>query len=254
LFVRLGTGDQGAREALTERFLPLARSLAQRYRRSGEPIEDLVQIASLALLKAIDRYDPAQGTAFSSFAVPTIVGELKRHFRDCSWMVRPPRALQELTLRVEHAVSRLAQDLDRAPTVGELATALGSDEEQILEALQARRGRGALSLQAPRSGDDEQQPLEETLGSPDAGFAVAEARVLLDSLMTGLSPRLREMLRLRFEHGLTQAEIGERIGVSQMQVSRLIRQALTQMRAAAQDAGAVTRPDDGQRSARCEVR
>ena len=153
----LHAGDRGARDALVERFLPLARSLARRYERSGEPIEDLVQVASLALLKAIDRYDPAQGTAFSSFAVPTIVGELKRHFRDRSWMVRPPRALQELTLRVEHAISQLSADLDRAPTVSELAAALGSDEEQVLEALQARAGRSALSLQAPRSGDEEQQ-------------------------------------------------------------------------------------------------
>jgi RNA polymerase sigma-B factor len=203
-----------------------------------------VQVASLALLKAIDRYDPTQHAAFSSFAVPTIAGELKRHFRDRTWMVRPPRGLQELTLRVEHAVSRLLGDLDRAPTVSELATALGSDEEQILEALQARASRSALSLQAPRSGgdDDEQQALQDTLGSPDEGFALAESRVLLHGLMSGLSGRSREMLRLRFEQDLTQTEIGERMGVSQMQISRHIRQALTQMRATAANPNAFKRP------------
>lgn len=230
LFARLAAGDPAVRDALAERFLPLAHSLARRYERSAEPLDDLVQVASLALLKAIDRYDPAQGNAFSSYAVPTIVGELKRHFRDRTWTVRPPRGLQELTLRVEQAVTRLSQDLDRPPTVGELATALDSNEEQILEALQARTGRDGVSLDATRGGDDTEQTLQDTLGATDDGFAAAESRELLDSLMVDLSPRTREVLRLRFEHDLTQAEIGELVGVSQMQVSRLIRQALQTMR------------------------
>jgi len=233
LFARRDAGHADARDALVERFLPLARAMARRYEHCGEPIEDLVQVASLALVKAIDRYALAQGSAFSSYAVPTIVGELKRYFRDRTWAVRPPRGLQELTLRVDGAITRLSQDLDRAPTVGELAATLRSSEEQILEALQARAGRGGISLQTPRGGEDDQPTLQDTLGVPDEGFALAESRVVLDGLMAGLSPRSREVLRLRFEQDLTQAEIGERIGVSQMQISRLIRQALSQMRATA---------------------
>ena len=229
-FARLRSGDAGARDELAARYLPLARSLARRYSRSGEPMDDLVQVASLGLVKAIDRFDPAQGTAFSSYAVPTIVGELKRHFRDRTWTVRPPRALQERTLRVEHAITELSHQLDRAPTVGELATELDSSQEEILEALQARDGRSGVSLEATGNGDEDRPALQDTLGSIDDGFSTAESRATLDSMMAGLPPRSREVLRLRFELDLTQAQIGERVGVSQMQVSRLIRHALTYMR------------------------
>jgi RNA polymerase sigma-B factor len=234
LFARLRSGDAGARDALAARYLPLARSLARRYSRSGEPMDDLVQVASLGLVKAIGGFDPGQGTAFSSYAVPTIVGELKRHFRDRTWTVRPPRALQELTLRVEHAITRLSHVLDRAPTVGELAAELGSSQEEILEALQARDGRSGVSLDAPHNGDEDHPALQDTLGSLDDGFSTAESRATLDSMMAGLSPRSHEVLRLRFEEDMTQAQIGERVGVSQMQVSRLIRQALKHMRDAVQ--------------------
>lgn len=230
LFARLRSGDAGARDALAAQYLPLARSLARRYSRTAEPMDDLVQVASLGLVKAIDRFDPAQGTAFSSYAVPTIVGELKRHFRDRTWTVRPPRALQELTLRVEHALTGLSRDLDRSPTVAELAAELGSSQEEILEALQARDGRSGVSLDAPHHGDEDHPALQDTLGSLDDGFITAESRATLDSMMAGLSPRSLEVLRLRFEQDLTQAEIGARVGVSQMQVSRLIRQALAHMR------------------------
>jgi RNA polymerase sigma-B factor len=220
-----------ARDALVQRYLPLAYSIARRYERSNESMDDLVQVASLALLKAVDRFDAAQGNAFSSFAVPTITGELKRHFRDRSWIVRPPRHLQEHTLRVEAALSTLTQKLDRSPTVSELSTAMGIDEEDVLEALQARGGRRALSLSALTSDDDDQPAaLDRVLGCWDDGFATAEKRVLLDDLMRALSPRSREVLRLRFEKDLTQAEIGEILGVSQMQISRLIRQALQCLR------------------------
>ena len=173
---------------------------------------------------------PLSGSAFSSYAVPTIVGELKRHFRDRTWTVRPPRALQELTLRVEHAITGRSRELDRAPTVGEIAAALGNSQEEILEALQARAGRGGVSLDAPRNGDEEHPALQDTLGSVDDGFNTAEWRATLDSMMAGLPPRSHEVLRLRFERDLTQAQIGERVGISQMQVSRLIRQALAHMR------------------------
>jgi RNA polymerase sigma-B factor len=230
LFARHVAGDPRAREQLIRRFLPLARSLARRYEQSGEPLEDLVQVASLALVKAVDRYDAARGCAFSSFAVPTIVGELKRHFRDRAWAVRPPRDLQELTLRVAHAVERLTKELDRAPTVSELAAATGSTDEHVLEALQARGGRSALSLHAPGYGQDEQAALQDTLGSSDDGYARVESRVLLDGLLAGVSPRAREVLRLRFEQDLSQAEIGALVGVSQMQISRILRQAIEQLR------------------------
>ena len=164
LFACRDAGDPHARDALVERFLPLARSLARRYERSGEPIDDLVQVASLALVNAIDRFDATHGYAFSSFAVPTIIGALKRHFRDRTWIVRPPRKVQELTLRVEHATRKLSQDFDRAPTMTELATAVDSDEEQILEALLARGSRHALSLQSPATDQGEDSALQDTLG------------------------------------------------------------------------------------------
>jgi RNA polymerase sigma-B factor len=226
----LHSGDRRARAALIERFLPLARSLARRYHRSGEPLEDLIQVASVALVKAIDRYDLARGCAFSSFAVPTITGELKRHFRDHSWTVRPPRDVQELTLRVETALIRLTQQLDRSPTTTELATAAGLDEEQVLEALQARCGRTGLSLQAPQGDPGDATTLEDTLGAEDPDIARAETRAELNGLLKTITPRAREMLRLRFEEDMTQAEIGSIFGVSQMQVSRILRQTITHLR------------------------
>ncbi len=230
LFACRDAGDPHARDALVERFLPLARSLARRYEHFGEPMDDLVQVASLALVNAIDRFDTAQGCAFSSFAVPTILGALKRHFRDRTWIVRPPRKLQELTLRLARATSQLAQDLDRAPTVGELATALDSSEEQILAALLARGSHNALSLQSPGGDADEESALQDALGCLDDGFALAESRVLLAGLMVGMSPRSRELLRLRYEQDLTQAQIGERLGVGQIQISRLLHQTIAQLR------------------------
>jgi len=231
LFVRLrASGDRRAREALVERFLPLAHSVARRYRRPGEGFDDLVQVASLGLLKAIDRFEPGRGVAFSSYAVPTIAGEIKRYFRDRTWTVRPPRDLQELTLRLDDASSRLARALDRAPTVAELASELGRDEEETLEALQASRARHGLSLQAPGGPQDDRSSLEETLCADDDPIGLADLRVLRDGLVSGLSERNREILRLRFEDDLTQQEIGESMGISQMQVSRLIRQSLQQLR------------------------
>jgi RNA polymerase sigma-B factor len=230
LFARRDAGDARARDELIERFLPLARALAHRYERRGEPLEDLVQVASLALVKAIDGYDHARGIAFSSYAVPTIVGELKRYFRDRTWAVRPPRDLQELTLRVDRATADLSAQLDRAPTVGELAAAIDATDEDVLGALQARGAHRGLSLQAPTRGQENETLLQDTLGVSDDGYARAEARVLLDGLLAALPPRSREVLRLRFEQDLTQAEIGALIGVSQMQISRIIRHAIDHLR------------------------
>jgi RNA polymerase sigma-B factor len=227
-------GDRHARALLIERFLPLARSLARRYERGSEPLEDLVQVASVALVKAIDRYDPARGYAFSSFAVPTIAGELKRHFRDQTWMVRPPRGIQEVTLRVEGALARLTQQLDRSPTTSELAAAVGVGDEEILEAMQARSARGALSLHAPQGEPGEAMTLQDTLGAEDPDIERAEQRAQLHRLMTEVSPRAREMLRMRFEEDMTQAEIGAAIGISQMQVSRILRQTIATLREVAE--------------------
>src|SRR4051794_11076624 len=227
-------GDGAAREALVQRFLPLARQLARRYQRADEPLEDLVQVASLGLIKAIDRFDPEREIAFSSYAVPTILGELKRHFRDRTWAVRVPRDLQELALKVDRAVGEMAREGHRAPSVSELAQRLEVSEEEVLEAMQASSAYRATSFDAPRAGgEDEGDVLADAVGSDDFGFDLAESRATLDRLLLSIGPREREVLRLRFAEDMTQAEIGERIGVSQMQVSRLIRQSLARARDAA---------------------
>jgi RNA polymerase sigma-B factor len=234
LFERLRlTGDPAAREQLVERYLPLARQLARRYQRAEEPLEDLVQVASLGLLKAVDRFDRGREVAFSSYAVPTILGELKRHFRDRTWSVRVPRDLQELALRVDRAVTQLSAGRRRAPSVGELAEAVGASQEQVLEALEAAAAYRAGSLDAPRSaqGEDPTETVADSLAVEDSGFVHAEQRATLEPLLARISERERLVLHLRFSEDLMQAEIGKRIGVSQMQVSRLIRQALARLRA-----------------------
>ncbi len=222
-------GEAWTRSALVERFLPLARSIARRYENLGEPTEDLNQVAFLALIHAVDRFDTSRGCAFTSFAVPTIVGELKRHFRDRGWAVRPPRSLQELSLRVDRATRSLTQQLDRQPTVAEIAQALDRDVEHILEAQRARVGRSALSLHAPR-GADLGPALEDECGREDDGYHRAESRAVLDRLLTLLPARDREVIRLRFVADMTQAEIGDALGISQMQVSRILRSAIDRLR------------------------
>ena len=244
LFARyLEHGDPAARDRLVERFLPLARQLARRYQRAEEPLDDLVQVASIGLIKAIDRFDPARGVAFSSYAVPTILGELKRHFRDKTWSVRVPRDLQELALKVDRTVSELSGEQHRAPTVAEIAAVVGASEEQVLEALEAGTAYRATSLQTPRGSEDEAgETLGDAMGTDEHGFGLAEDRATLGRLLASVTPRERLVLRLRFEEDLTQAEIGERIGVSQMQVSRIIRQSLTRLRAAARRPGEDDQP------------
>jgi RNA polymerase sigma-B factor len=235
LFVRLARdGDPNAREALVARYMPLARSMALRYQRSTEPLEDLMQVASLGLVKAIDGFDADRGIAFSSYAVPTILGEVKRHFRDRTWAVRVPRGLQELSARVDRAVGELADDRRRQPSVMEIAAHIGAEEEEVLEALQAGNAYCTVSFEMRRGADtDEDAPtLADAIGVEEAGFHRAEQRATIDRLLTAITPRERVTLRLRFEEDLTQAEIGEIIGVSQMQVSRIIRKALSRLRAA----------------------
>jgi RNA polymerase sigma-B factor len=232
-FVRyLDKRDPVDREMLVERFLPLARQLARRYQRPEEPFDDLFQVACLGLVKAIDRFDLGREVAFSSYAVPTILGEIKRYFRDRTWSVRVPRDLQELALKVDRAVSDLSLDLHRQPTVEEIAAKVGAEEEDVLEALEASGAYKATSLEAPRgSEDDSADTLGDTLGIVEEGFALAEDRATIEHLMRSITPREREVLHLRFAEDLTQAEIGERIGVSQMQVSRIIRQSVARLRA-----------------------
>jgi RNA polymerase sigma-B factor len=244
LFLRYRAGDALAREQLVARFLPLARQLARRYQRASEPLDDLMQVASMGLIKAIDRFDADREIAFSSYAVPTILGEIKRHFRDRTWAVRVPRDLQELSLKVDKAVGDLSEELRRQPSVAEIGEAVDADEEDVLEALQAGGAYRAVSFEAPRGGDggdDDITTLAESIGFEEDGFERAEERATLARLMSSLSPRERDVLRMRFEEDMTQAEIGVVIGVSQMQISRVIRQALTRLRAAAEsDSGEVT--------------
>jgi RNA polymerase sigma-B factor len=231
-------GDPAAREQLVERFLPLARQLARRYQRGGEQLDDLIQVASLGLLKAIDRFDPARETAFSSFAVPTILGELKRHFRDKGWSVRVPRDLQEMAVRVERIADEMSRELGRAPTTAEIAERTGATLEQVLEAREASAAYRAVSLDRPRSEDDDDgDSFADAFGVEDPGYGLAEDAATVDRLMRVLSEREREVLRLRFEEDLTQSEIGQRVGVSQMHVSRLIRQSIARLRDEADEGG-----------------
>ena len=223
--------DRRHRDELVERFMPLARKLARRYNWDAESLNDLTQVAAVGLIKAVDRFDPSRGIAFSSYAVPTIVGELKRHFRDYTWSVRPPRDLQERALRAGNAIEQFAVEHGRAPTVAELAERLdGLDEEDVLEALHARRAATTTSLEAPlgrENGDDD--TLGDRVGCEDDGFRCAEQRVLLDGLMRAVSARERAILSMRFIDDMTQAEIGEIVGVSQMQISRILRQSVEQL-------------------------
>jgi RNA polymerase sigma-B factor len=235
LFERLARdGDPRDRATLVERFLPLARTLALRYQRSGEPFDDLLQVASVGLIKAIDGFDTSRGIGFSAYAVPTILGEIKRYFRDRTWAVHVPSHLQELTLRVDRAVGELAERLRRQPSVAEIVVAVGADEEAVLEALQAGGAYRARSFDEPsNSGGEDVVTLGESIGVADHGFARVEARVTFAALLNVVTTREREVLRMRFEEDMTQAEIAVEIGASQMHVSRIIRGALARIRDAA---------------------
>src|SRR6059058_4756805 len=220
-------GDAGARDQLAEEMLPLARALAGRYVGRGEPLDDLVQVACIGIMKAIDGFDLSREVRFSSYATPTFLGEIKRHFRDRTWALHVPRGTQELQLKVAKARDDLTNQLGRSPTVDELCHAVESSLEDVLDALQSAQAHRTRSFDEP-AGED--STLAESLGASDPELGRAEIRVLLDEAFDVLSERDREILRLRFEEDMTQTEISERIGVSQMQVSRLIRQALARLR------------------------
>jgi RNA polymerase sigma-B factor len=235
LFARyLEEGDMLAREKLVERFLPLARRLARRYERASEPLEDLVQVASVGLVKAIDRFEPEQGTGFSSYAVPTILGELKRHFRDAGWALHVPRGMQERVLKVNEAIERLSGPLGSSPSPQQIAKELRLPVEEVLEAMEAGAAYDTVSLDAPlRSSDDDKASLADAVGDLDERLEIVEHSATLGRALRAMPERERSILYLRFAEGLTQVEIAERIGISQMHVSRLIRRALERLRVVA---------------------
>jgi RNA polymerase sigma-B factor len=220
-------GDRAARDQLAAEMLPLARALAGRYAGRGEPLDDLVQVACVGIMKAIDGFDITREVRFSSYATPTVLGEIKRHFRDRTWAMRVPRGMQELQLKIAKARDELTTQLGRPPTVQELATKVEAPFEEVLQTIQSQGARRTRSLDEP-TGED--VTLADSLGFHDPEIARAEIRALLDGALDVLSERDREVLRLRFEEDLTQTEIADKIGVSQMQVSRLIRQSLARLR------------------------
>lgn len=222
------SGDARARDELIERYLPLARQLAGRYRDRSEPVADLIQVAYLGLMGAVDRWDPERGSAFSTFAVPTILGQLRRHFRDSTWLVRPPRDLQELWLEVSRARDELWQDLGRSPTARDVADHLGVSIEQVTDALQLGATRVAESLdELLRPDDTDGATALDRAADPNDSYEVADAAIALDQMSGVLDDRAREVVRLRYEEDLLQREIAERVGCSQMHVSRILRDAVS---------------------------
>jgi RNA polymerase sigma-B factor len=227
-------GDLAAREELVQRFLPFARDLARRYTYADEPFDDLAQVATLGLIKAIDRFDPDRGAKFTSYAAPTILGELKRHFRDKGWALHVPRDLQERTLAVSREAEALSKQLGRSPKPREVAAGVGCSVEEVLEAQQAAASYEAASLDAPTARDDsEAASLVDLLGGEDAAYELVEDRDAIARTWKALPDVERSVLELRFMHDLNQREIGERIGYSQMHVSRLLRRALNRLETAA---------------------
>ncbi len=228
-------GDERARDQLIEQNMPLVRAIARRYSGKGEPLDDLVQVGSIGLIKAIDRFDLDRGVALQTYAVPTIVGEIKRHFRDRGWAMHVPRRLKELNLKLSKLIEELSGQLGRSPTIDELAMASGADEEEVVEALEAGYAYTTEPLTLPGDDDTELDRLHR-LGRIDEGFATAEDRSLLDHGFEALDERERKIVELRFVDGLTQSQIAHQIGISQMHVSRLIRRSLDTMREAIEEA------------------
>jgi RNA polymerase sigma-B factor len=224
-------GDVEARERLIEQYLPLVRSLARRYSYRGEQLEDLVQVGCIGLIKAIDRFDVDRGVELTTYATPNIIGEIKRHFRDKGWSIRVPRGLQELNVKLSKLIEELTVQLERSPTIPELAKAASVEEEEVLEALETGQAYSTLSLSAPSAGEENEDldPLE-SLGELEPEYEVSEDRAVLAPGLRVLDERERKILHLRFYDGLTQSQIAQQVGISQMHVSRLIRRSLEKMR------------------------
>ena len=221
-------GDRAARDRLVEEMMPLVRSLARRYAGRGEPIEDLVQVGAIGLIKAIDRFELDRGVELSTYAVPTIVGEIRRHFRDRSWSVHVPRRMKELSLRVSRLVDELSSELGRAPTVAEIADAADVEEEDVIEALETARAHTPTSLSTPVDASGE-LTLIDLIGEEEEGYESLERGSVVRTGLEGLEERERRIIVLRFLKGLTQSEIAAELGISQMHVSRLLRRALAAM-------------------------
>ncbi|HZN22267.1 MAG TPA: SigB/SigF/SigG family RNA polymerase sigma factor [Gaiellaceae bacterium] len=222
-------GDRDARERALVELMPLVRALASRYAGRGEPLEDLVQVGALGLVKAVDRFDVDRGVEFSSYAVPTIVGEIRRHFRDKAWAMHVPRRVKELSVRLSRVLDELTTDLGRSPTVAELAEAAGAEEEEVIDALDSAHAYSTRSLHAPfdDGGDDS---LAEKLGEEELGYRDVEDGSLIATGLDALDDRERRIVELRFFDEMTQSQIAAEIGISQMHVSRLLRRALSKMR------------------------
>jgi RNA polymerase sigma-B factor len=244
LFARARAGEALAREQLVWRFLPMARTIARRYARGGEPLDDLVQVASVALMKALDRFDPERGVPFPGFAVPTIVGELKRHLRDTRWAAYVPQRMRERVLEIDRAAESLRNVLGRSPTVDELARRVGIEAAEVADALRAATAYQAVSLDSPayRARAESGPAIVESLGAEEERYELVEYRATIEAALTALPSRQRAILRLRFHDDLTQSEIAQRLGVSQMHVSRLLRQALGRLREVARARHGASQP------------
>lgn len=220
-------GDEEARDQLIVSHLNLVRFLASKFKNRGEPLDDLVQVGTIGLIKAIDRFDPERGLEFTTYATPTILGEIKRHFRDKGWSIRVPRRLQELSAKVNQATEELTVELQRSPSVEEIAAKLGVSAEEILEAMESSGAYTSVSLEAGGTSEDDEAPaLIDRLGSVDEDLDASDDRMVIDDAIRDFSPREQEIVRMRFIDGLTQVEIAKRLGVSQVQVSRLLRRTL----------------------------
>jgi RNA polymerase sigma-B factor len=236
LFDRLGDPDCSeaeraeVREELVHLHLPLVEHFARRFLNRGEPYDDLVQVGTIGLIKAVDRFDVGRGVEFSTYATPTIVGEIKRHFRDRGWAIRVPRRLQELRLSITTATAELTQELGRSPTVSELARTIGVSQEEVLEGLESANAYSTLSLDAPDSSEDSALSMIDVIGEDDEALAHVENRETIKPLLEALDPREKHILTLRFFRGMTQSQIAAEIGISQMHVSRLLARTLERLR------------------------
>ena len=229
-------GEEAAREQLIEELMPLVRTLARRYSGRGEPFEDLVQVGCIGLIKALDRFDVDRGVELTTYAVPTILGEIRRHFRDRAWAVHVPRGIKELRARLNNVLDELTSELGRSPTIAELARASEAEEEEVIEAFESDNAYKARSLSAPVA-HDEGSTLGDLLGENERGYEQVEEGTLVDAGLGALDDRERRIVELRFFHGLTQSQIAAEIGISQMHVSRLLRSALETMRGRIEELG-----------------
>ena len=220
-------GDMDAREKLVMSHLNLVRFIANKFKNRGEPIDDLIQVGYLGLLKAIDRFDPSRGLEFTTFATPTIMGEIKRHFRDKGWSVRVPRRLQELSAKVNQATDTLTSQLQRSPTIAEIADYLDATVDEVLEAMESSSAYSSVSLEAPSGADDDDTPsVIDRYATEDSDLAFTDDRIIIEEALASFSPRERDVIEMRFLKSMTQIEIAEKLGISQVQVSRLLRRTL----------------------------